>query len=516
MKSKECDIMNRMDFLVDDEKRDNSSQSEAWNILIVDDDPAVHEATKYALLGFSFWDKQIKWFDAYSAEEGKRIVQNEDEMALMFLDVVMETDNAGLAYAKWFRDEVISPATRIILRTGQPGQAPEKEIIVNYDLHDYKTKTELTSDKLFTTTVAALRAYSEMNRLETTKVGLEKIIDSTSEIFEIQSLHEYSSGVLYQLTSILDLRSNCILCAQNIEDGTWEILARRGSFGESYAEILRTIAECGKNNIFAAKNGAMLQVLSESGNTKYAIYLENAVRLSDIQLKMLLTFCSSVAIGLKNIRLYDNLLNSHRATIMALAQLTESRDKETGQHVHRIAYGAESLAKNLLDRGCYLDELDEKVVDTIGLSSTLHDIGKVAVPDIILLKPGRLTDEEFEVIKLHSEKGAEIIQTAIDAAGENTIQLTMGKRIALSHHERWDGKGYPHGLRGREIPIEARITSVIDVFDALTHHRCYKPAYSRKEAIEIIREGREINFDPLIVDSFLEICEALIIEENER
>lgn len=502
------------DFLLDDETESEESAG-TWRVMIVDDDQAVHDATKYSLYDFSFMEKSIEWIDAYSAKEAMLLAEHDKDIALMFLDVVMESDSAGLDYIRWFREKNINPSTRVILRTGQPGSAPAKEVIMNYDLHDYKTKTELTSDKLFTTTVAALRAYHDMSRLESTKEGLENIVAATSNIFKIQSMYGYAKAVLQQIETVLDIRSSGIVCVQKRKGKNWEFLARSGDIINDDEEILAILESCNGTSLEHIEKNCMVKVLSEGNDeVMYAIYVEPLDSLTDIQTRMLLMFCNNVSVGISNIKLYNSLLNSHKITVMSLAQVTESRDQDTGEHVFRIAHITEKLAQELLKRGIYKELINDKFCAEIGLSSTLHDVGKVAVSDKILLKPGRLTDPEFEKMKEHCEAGAYILESAMKNSGERVNYLEIGERIARSHHEKWDGSGYPQGLVGQEIPVEARITALADVFDALTHRRCYKDAFTLMAAQDIIREGLGSHFDPEIGNVFLDMLDKgqIVIE----
>lgn len=494
-----------MDFLIDDEKEVRSSSAVCcWNILIVDDDCAIHEATKYALANFCFQNKDIKWYDAFSAEEAKAVFYHQSDIALVFLDVVMETDDAGLNFLKWFRQSGINSSTRIVLRTGQPGQAPEPQIIVNYDLHDYKTKTELSSTKLFTTTVSALRAYNDMKRLEDAKKGLEDVFHASKKLLTIQSLKDFAYNALTSDLDLLGLSTFGVICSHSPLTGKWEIIARVGSSSLTEDEIFSVISsEYDIPNSFT-------DIVFESSFVRYYIFLENISSVSDIYMQMLKMFTANVSIGLNNILLYNKLADSHKAIVMALAQITESRDKETGLHVFRIAAGTEILAAELFNRGIYPEEIDEELVKIIALSSTLHDIGKISIPDGILLKPDKLDPFEFRVIQTHPEKGSDIIQSVIDLTDEaSTDYLELGKKIALSHHERWNGTGYPKGICNTEIPVESRIVSIIDVFDALINKRCYKRPYPLEECLDIMRDGRGTFFDPVILDVFLDIFSNL-------
>lgn len=495
-----------MDFLLDDDMGENLSPENYWNVLIVDDDPSIHQATKYVLSDFTFYGKKINWLDAYTSEDAKYIVHQNRDIALMFLDVVMETDNAGLNFVKWFRESKINPSTRIVLRTGQPGQAPEPEIIVNYDLHDYKTKTELSSGKLFTTTVSALRAYHDMSRLESTKLGLENIINASVILFQIQTMNEFSHNILKQFKNVLQLENDGIICVYSKGNREWKLLASTFS-GDGGEEIIKI-----KGNTLLDENAnpnALIKELYETAGETYVLYFDEINKLSDIQTKMLEMLYANISIGLSNIILYNELLKAHQSIVMSLAQITEGRDSDTGQHVYRIALGTEILAKELYKRKLYQNEIDEKMPDIIGLSSTLHDIGKISVPDSILLKPGKLSIEEFDVIKEHTSKGADILQSVMDYNHSNLQYIELGKQIAMYHHERWDGTGYPYGLKQTEIPVAARITSIIDVFDALINTRCYKNALPVDTCLKIIEEGKSIFFDPLISDVFFDIFEKL-------
>lgn len=193
-----------------------------------------------------------------------------------------------------------------------------------------------------------------------------------------------------------------------------------------------------------------------------------------------------------------------RGTIFALAKLAESRDPETGEHLERLQVYCRLLCRTLIERGCYKEFLTEEYVENLVAASPLHDIGKVGIPDNILLKPGRLTKEEFEIMKSHSTIGAETLAAASDECGQNDL-LEMGVEIANFHHEKWDGSGYPCGLSGTEIPLSARILALGDVYDALTSKRVYKDAFSHEKSKAIILEGRGAHFDPEVVDAFLAV-----------
>ena len=195
-------------------------------------------------------------------------------------------------------------------------------------------------------------------------------------------------------------------------------------------------------------------------------------------------------------------LESRDLLIFSLAKLADSRDPETGAHLERIREYCRILGEELSHVRKFRDFLDGEYVQLLYLTSPLHDIGKVGIPDSVLLKPGRLSQDEFEIMKHHSMIGAKTLEMAVGSHPEAQF-LTMARDIALTHHERFDGRGYPNGLDGDSIPLCGRIAALADVYDALTTKRVYKPKFSHEAARSIIIEGRGTQFDPDIVDSFL-------------
>jgi putative two-component system response regulator len=201
------------------------------------------------------------------------------------------------------------------------------------------------------------------------------------------------------------------------------------------------------------------------------------------------------------------VVQMQEATILAMASLAETRDNETGNHIRRTQAYVAALARRLRDHPRFRAVLSDDNIDLLYKSAPLHDIGKVGVPDRILLKPGKLDAEEFELMKLHTVYGRDAILAVEKHLGGSNGFLTFAREIAYSHQEKWDGSGYPQGLRGDAIPVSARLMAVADVYDALISRRVYKPAFSHEESVRIMRQGRGRHFDPDILDAFLEIQE---------
>jgi len=204
----------------------------------------------------------------------------------------------------------------------------------------------------------------------------------------------------------------------------------------------------------------------------------------------------------------------HNATINVIADVVESRDRVTGGHIERTQAYLEILINELIRCGTYAGEISNWDISLLLPSAQLHDVGKINVSDLILNKPGKLTDEEFALIKKHCEEGERIIDRIIRKTSDDGF-LLHAKKFAGYHHEKWDGTGYPRGLRGEEIPLEGRIMAIADVYDALVSERPYKKPFTHEQAVKIIKEGSGAHFDPKIAEIFLSIAEVFCAESSK-
>jgi putative two-component system response regulator len=202
----------------------------------------------------------------------------------------------------------------------------------------------------------------------------------------------------------------------------------------------------------------------------------------------------------------ESVLDMQNALLKTMAELVECRDDITGGHIERTQRGIKILLEELKKNGVYLEETKDWDVNLLLQSSQLHDVGKISISDNILKKPGKLTDEEFNEMKKHASFGEEIIEK-IETLTKQSDFLNYAKIFAASHHEKWDGSGYPRGLKGNSIPLLGRIMAIADVYDALTSVRPYKKAFSHEEAVRIITEGSGSQFDPLLVEAFISAAE---------
>lgn len=254
-------------------------------------------------------------------------------------------------------------------------------------------------------------------------------------------------------------------------------------------------------------SGQSVGVLNITGHSDHRPF-------SDEDVDSARAIAESAAIALLSQYHQEQRNQAQEAIILALATLSEYRDPETGAHLKRLQHYCSYLAKHLRGEPDFHEEITDSFIADLSRSSPLHDIGKVGIPDHILCKPGKLTADEFEIMKNHAAIGGDTLkQIVLD--GHDHSFLRMGMEIAYCHHEKWDGSGYPNALQGERIPLSARILALADVYDALTSQRVYKPAFSHEKAASMIAEGRGGHFDPAVVDAFFACQDAFKITAAE-
>jgi response regulator RpfG family c-di-GMP phosphodiesterase len=486
-------------FADEPEEVAQESQSDAyWHILLVDDEKGVHQVTEMVLRDFQFDGRALKVSNAYSAKEAREIIDKEDDIALAIIDVVMETDDAGLELVRYIRSELQNHYTRLVLRTGQPGQAPEEEVILEYDIDDYKDKTELTSNKLLTLLYAALRSYRDICVLDQHRRSLEQVILASTEIFEASSLSVFASAVLRQICTLLHLNGAIFYCTSLNDDleesENFTVLAASGdmeAFQTKHRDDLPSPVKSAFEKALREKS-SFIEEDSYTGyfSTSYGgenlLYVSIDSELSDVDRQLLDIYASNVAVTYENLLLKDEVLGSQKELAYILGEAVEQRSKETGSHVKRVALFSHVFA---LKYG-----LSTQEADLIKLASPLHDVGKIGIPDRILKKPGKFEPEEWEIMKTHAQLGADMLPNI------NNQVLKMGSIIAAQHHEHWQGGGYPKDLKGEEIHIAGRITAIADVFDALGCKRCYKEPWPMEEILNEINKQKGKQFDPKLVE----------------
>ena len=489
-------------------KKIQTQNDSFWKILIVDDEPVVHTMTKTVLSNFQLDGRKLKFLSAYNGQEAIEMVKANNDITLVLLDVVMETTDAGLIVTKRIREELNNNLIRIVLRTGQPGFAPEEEVIVKYRINDYKEKTELTSKKLFSTIVTAIRSYQDLKAIKENKEGLEKVIEATNSISEERTLEVFAQDVLTQLISILNLNNdtksintnNAFSVEKN--NDSYKIIASTGDFKKqrNFSALEKNIIEQiettikNKKSIFIEDN--YIGYFKFSENITYLVYLSGCKNISTLDTNLITIFSNNIAIAFNNISLNNEILDTQKEILERLGEVVEIRSKEASKHVYRVSEFSYVLAKN------YGLSDDEAIL--LRMASPMHDVGKIGIRDNILLKPEKLTTKEFAIMRTHAKIGYDILKNS-----KREI-LKAAAIIAHEHHEKYDGSGYPKKKKAEDIHIYGRITAVADVFDALYHKRCYKEAWPLEDIIELFKKERGKHFDPALVDLVLKNIDSYV------
>jgi signal transduction histidine kinase len=312
------------------------SSARKWKIAVIDDDQAVHEGTRFALSDYVLNGQGLEILSAYSAAEGRTLMRDNPDIAAVLLDVIMETDIAGLELVEYIRSEIKNETVRIILRTGQPGQAPERRVIVQYDINDYKAKTELTADKLFTSLTAALRSYQQLERMVQTRRGLEIIIDAASTLYDFKSMQRLAEGVLTQLASLLNVDCAGILVLRddgNAANEDFSVLAGSGCYSRfigsagsrSLDPDLRSMVEAAfkrRKHEFADAR-TVLYVRTGSGR-EVVVLLQAERQLSETDRSLVEIFGSRLSIAFDNVILYQQLHEANTQLEDRVAQRTRA------------------------------------------------------------------------------------------------------------------------------------------------------------------------------------------------
>lgn len=489
---------------------------DVWKVLIVDDDEEVHRVTRLVLRDFFFMERKLEFLSAYNGSQARSLIKDNPDMAVILLDVVMEEDHTGLELVKYIRKDIQNSFVRLILRTGQPGQAPEESVVREYDINDYKAKAELTSQKLFTTMISSLRSYNDIITINDSKVGLEKIIKASSSIFELQTLKRFASVVLEQLIHILKLNKDTLYSqstgfATSLNTREFHIIAATGEFEPYLDKSINELSDLKvKKEIEASiehkssyyHKNKYIGFFSSKLGSESVIFIEAEKELSTLDKKLIDVFCTNVSISYDNILLKQEIDNTQRDIILKLGDIIEKKSHETGGHVRRVAEYCAVIGKEA--------GLTDEQIHILQLASPMHDVGKIGIADTILNKPSGLTDKERSIIEAHTLIGYDILKNS-----ERRI-IKAASIIALQHHENWDGSGYPGGLKGDEIHLYARIVSLVDVFDALICDRVYRKAYDVDYIKHYFEKNKGIGFDPELVTILLDKINILVRIKNEN
>ncbi len=448
--------------------------AQPWNILIIDDDDEVHQATRLALSDTTFLGRPMRFLSAHSGEAARRILPSLHDIAIILLDVVMETDDAGLQLVHYIRETLGWAETRIILRTGQPGSAPEREVIVRYDINDYKAKAELTEARLFTSIIAALRSYRDLVHLVESRVGLRKVIDAAASLHQSRSMQLFADGVLLQLTAILQSDSHSILCShRRIGDaGKVTLLASSGRFAElprgtpsheldEVVERRIAAALAGRSSVFGADHAALY--MATPNQREVVVYIENLRPFSELDLSLLELFGHNISIGYDNLKMFQELVEAKESLEVRVTERTHELSRSE-MHLRRFKAAVDHSSASILITD------PEGVIEYV--NPALSRTSQYAPEELLgrqpsLFKSGMVSPEIFQAL------WSDI------AAGRD-----------------WRGELLNRRKNGETYWEDVSISPVSDATGAITHFVAVKDDISNRKAME--NELRSLaTIDPL-------------------
>jgi response regulator RpfG family c-di-GMP phosphodiesterase len=495
-------------FLFKEEASESTSiiktkKAKVWRILVIDDDESVHQVTRLVLSDAIIENRALDIVSAYSSKQAREILLEDDNFCMAFVDVVMETDHAGLELVEWIRNILKNQAIRLILRTGQAGSAPEAKVIKEFDINDYKEKTDFTAGKMTTTVYASIRAYRDIMTIQRSLDAFKQLIKATHDLLKINQFKPFGSAALDHLLTLMEVDSSALYIARSQlefdETSSNLIIACTGKYvsesdslesSDISVDVKHLIQQAFDNKSHHTTDEIFVGYYETSNNSASVLYIEFEDDAEHFKANLAEIFATNVALILDSLSKQHEIENTQKELLYIVGEAIEARSKETGAHVHRVALICELLAQRL--------GLSEAFISAIRLAAPLHDIGKVVIPGDLLHKPGKLDANEWETMKGHADAGFKLLSKS------KTSVSKLGARLAHYHHENWDGSGYPDGLCGVEIPLEARIMAIADVFDSLGSARCYKEKWCDDDIKTFLIEQRGKKFDAKMIDIFVE------------
>jgi response regulator RpfG family c-di-GMP phosphodiesterase len=496
------------DFIFKDEpldtgKKTNQKAQRKWRILVVDDDDSVHQVTKLVLADVEIENRYLDIVSAYSMSDAKKILMENNDFSMALVDVVMETDHAGLELVQWIREELKNQAIRLVLRTGQAGRAPEAKVIKNFDINDYKEKTDFTANKMITSVYASIRAYRDIITIQRSLDAFKKLIEATHDLLKISQLKPFGSAALSNLLALMNVDSSALYIARTQIDfdlqATNLIIACTGKYicqsdsletSDIADEVKDKIQQVFINKVHYRDDSCFVGYYQASANSSSVLYIQFEDDGEHFRAGLVELFATNIAAILESLTKQKEIETTQKELLFIVGEAVEARSKETGSHVKRVAMICELIATKL--------GLSTAFIEAIRLAAPLHDLGKIAIPEHIIHKPGKLDAHERKIMQTHAQIGGDILE-------KSSVSISkLAARLARHHHENWDGSGYPKGLSGNNIPIEARIMAMADVFDALGSVRCYKEAWSDDKIKGYLVEQKNKKFEATLVDIIID------------
>lgn len=474
----------------------------AWQVLVVDTDARLADLVRESLLDVYAGGRPIEVRSACDPATGLEAIMAAPDTAVLVVSMSLRSGLDGLTLADQARAVPGAEELRVIVVTEQASTASVRQLIAVNDVDDVIADDALNAARLFSSVFRSLRYYRELTIERDTRHAIERMVDESASLQRGLDVSTLARGWLDQLCAILgiqqagDDRAEAVMVQLDAQGGA-QALAACGRLTRlppdcvpaSVLMAVRTVDPLPGTSAWRRADGEFVARMRCDADIDVAIFARSESAFTEVSGSAISVFCRHVLMSLSAQQLEAAATRSQNRLIMMLGEAIERRSMETGNHVRRVGEYS-----RLLGRLCGLRR-DE--TELLLIAAALHDAGKVAIPDAILNKPGRLTAEERTVMQTHAAIGARMFE------GQDTPVLEAARVIALQHHERWDGRGYPNGLSGQDIHIYGRIAGIADVFDALASDRVYKRAWPMEKVLDLLREERGRQFDPQLVDLML-------------
>lgn len=492
-------------LIEDDGDPVHDDRAARWKIAVIDDDPAVHDGTRFALYDYVLNGQKLEILSATSAAAGRELLRNNPDIAVVLLDVVMESDEAGLDLVDYIRNELKNEMVRIILRTGQPGQAPERRVIVDYDINDYKAKTELTADKLFTAITSALRSYQQLQRMAETRRGLEIIIDAASALFDFKSMQRLAEGVLTQIGSLLNVDCAGILVLR--EEGAGEdhfsVLAGSGCYshiagartaGALDPELRRLVQEtfARRRNEYGERR-SLIYIRTVSGR-EVVVLLEADKRLSETDRALVEVLCSRLSVAFDNVLLYERLQEANarlEARVIERTQELTAANRRLAAQWERLRR-ANSFKREMLGKVAH--DLKNPLAVITGRAEILNEL--------IASEPFRAEKAQAQVRSIRDtvERVSDMIDSLLADARADALDITIRQEdvdlaqlvqeVVDASRPLSDGKQHQVAVvRPARLVVTGDHDRLWEAIDNLVSNAIkYTPAGGRIE-VEVTRDG---------------------------
>ncbi|NQZ03782.1 response regulator [Idiomarina sp.] len=459
-----------------------------WKVLIVDDEPEVHAVTKLALSDFEFLGRGLEFYSAFSGEEARQLVDQHPDAAILLLDVVMESDDAGLKVARYIREDADNHYTRIILRTGQPGQAPERTVIVNYDINDYKSKTELTAQKLFTAVMSSLRSYRDIMSVDQSRQGLEKIIEASANLYTLQPMQQFVDGIVQQLSWVIGGARQTLYATATDDGRAYRVVAANGedsqvAMGQTLRSVLPAPALAELDSVIQNNSHhyggdfVLMYCRSHCRPQGSVLFIGGMSRaLTDDDHHVLKLFAENVQ------KAQDNVVCIEDTDVLMAGIADQLVHLQASHFASEDVAGSEAIAYRL---GKAL--FDESIAIDVSCAITLYARAK---PLLACIEPNAAA---------HETSCQQRIATSLRGLKNGQQQATQFAYTALMERlERWDGLGLPEGKKGNSI---AESTQVILVSEQIADWRTQGLAES--DMITRLQDERGRYYSPDFLDKVI-------------